>query len=226
MPQGREWEKEYRKPRLVTKGDTPQADTLKFLKFAKKRGVDIGSARVLDIGSGAGRNGNYLAALGAVVVGLEISETAISLAREGARAAETHADYFKHDIGSPYPLDDQSFDVALDVMSSNSLSEDEREIYIREMNRVLRPGGLAYVKSLCKDGDANAKRMLKDHRGPEKDTYVIPGWGLIERVWSREDLESSYSRFFEILHLEKKTNYARYDNRTYKRNYWIAYLRK
>ena len=36
MHQGDIWDREYRNPKLVTKNDGPQADTLRFLKFLKK----------------------------------------------------------------------------------------------------------------------------------------------------------------------------------------------
>lgn len=224
--QEHEWEGEYRKPKLITRRDRPQSDTLKFLKFVRRQGLALSGAAILDVGSGTGRNANYLSGLGSRVIGLEISETAIKLAEEERRIKGVGAEYLKHDIGSPYPFGEGSFDIVLDVMSSNSLTEKEREIYVREAHRVLKPEAFLYVKALCKDGDQNAKRLLKDHPGPEKDTYRIPDWGLVERVWSKDDFNAFYSRFFDIVSLEKKTNYATYGGRVYKRNYWLAYLKK
>lgn len=226
MSQGEKWESEYRKPKLVTKDDAPQADTLKFVKWLRKeQGLDMEGLQVLDIGSGTGRNSNHLAGLGAKVTGLEISDTALRLAEERAKGKEANVRHFKHDIGAPYPLEDGSFDVALDVMSSNSLSEDEREICASEIHRVLKPGGWLYMKALCKDGDKNAQNLIKKSPGREKDTYVIPEWGLQERVWSRDDFMGFYGVLFDVIELEKKTNYATYSGRKFKRNYWVAYLR-
>lgn len=225
MAQHREWEGEYRKPRLVTKDESPQRDTMDFLRFLRReQGIDLSGSCVLDIGSGTGRNANHIAAEGAKVVGLEISETALKLAVERGKG-KGDVRYFQHDIGSPYPLSDASYDIALDVMSSNSLSDDEREIYAREVHRVLRPGGWFFVKALCKDADKNAHALLKSNPGKEKDTYRIPEWGLEERVWSRQDFVDYYSPFFDIEFLEKKTNYSTFDGRKYKRNFWLAYLR-
>jgi hypothetical protein len=36
MHQGNAWEREYKNPKLITKNDGPQADTLRFFKFLKK----------------------------------------------------------------------------------------------------------------------------------------------------------------------------------------------
>lgn len=226
MSQEGKWESEYRHSKLVTKDDAPQKDTLKFIKWLRKEhDIDIDGLAVLDIGSGTGRNSNHLAAEGAKVIGIEISDSALKIAEERARGKEKNVRHFKHDIGAPYPFDDDSFDVALDVLSSNSLDEDEREVYASEVHRVLKPGGWFYVKALCKDGDKNAQKLLKKSPGRGKDTYRMPEWGLEERVWSKDDFENFYGRFFDIVMIEKKTNYATYDKRKYKRNYWVAYLR-
>lgn len=224
--QDKKWESEYRNPKLVTKAEEPQSDTLKFLKWLRKEmGFSVEGARVLDVGSGTGRNANYLAGLGAEVAGLEISDTALKLAKERAVNVVGTATYHKQDIGSKYPFEDKTFDIALDVMSSNSLLEKGREICVSELSRTLKPGGWLYIKALCKDGDKNALALLKKNPGPERDTYIIPEWGLAERVWSRKDFEEYYSRFFDIVELEKKTNYASFNGRTYKRNYWLGYMR-
>jgi hypothetical protein len=114
----------------------------------------------------------------------------------------------------------------LDVTSSNSLSEGERSIYLSETNRVLKNGGYFFVKALCRDGDTNAKYLLKNFPGKEKDTYIMPELGVTERVWSKEDFIIAYEKYFTILNLEKKTIYSRMNNRVYKRNFWVAYLKK
>ncbi|HVS79841.1 MAG TPA: class I SAM-dependent methyltransferase [Candidatus Paceibacterota bacterium] len=230
MAQYDAWEREYRNSKLLTKDADPQKDTLRFIKFLKKdAGIRPERVRVLDIGSGTGRNGNHFASLGADVVGLEISDTAVRIARERAGKENVRAEYFKHDIGSPYPLDDESFDIAIDVTSSNSLLGSERDVYLREAHRVLKSdpdSGYFFVKTLCKDSDENAKALLKKSPGPEIDTYRMPELGLVERVWSRKDFEEFYGQLFEIIHLEKKESYTRLNNRSYKRMFWIAYMQK
>ena len=111
-------------------------------------------------------------------------------------------------------------------MSSNSLNESEREIYLAEVNRVLKNGGHFFVRALCKDGDSNAKNLLKLSPGPEYDTYIIKDMNLVERVFSKADFTKDYSKYFKIQELIKKTNYAQFKGRSYKRNYWLAYMKK
>jgi SAM-dependent methyltransferase len=224
--QEKEWEREYRNSKLVTKENEPQQDTVRFVRWLKGQGVTVDGAKVIDLGSGTGRNSFYFTGLGAKVTGLEISRTAIEMGEKNAKEAGLEIDYRKQSIGETLPFRDGEFDIALDVTSSNSLSEAERDIYLIETRRVLKEGGYFFVKALCKDGDQNAKNLLKQFPGREKDTYIMPDMGIVERVWGKEDFIETYEKYFTILHLEKKTSYSRMNDRSYKRNFWIAYLKK
>lgn len=235
--QGNIWDREYKDPKFVTKKDEPQKDTLRFLKFLKKKyGYDVDSRIILDLGCGTGRNANYLASTGNSVIGIEVSTVALNLAKERARELNLSVDYRLGDIGEEYNIKDSSVDIVLDVTSSNSLNEKGREVYLKEVHRVLKGpnsqdlnrGGSGYffVRALAKDGNKNVKNLLKNSPGKEYDTYIIKEIGLTERVFSRKDFIEMYSKYFKILHLEKKTSYTTFNNRIYKRDYWLAYLTK
>ncbi len=228
MPhQGYVWEKEYRNPKLVTKNEGPQADTVRFLKFLKKeQKYIVRDKTILDLGCGTGRNANYLAEKGNKVIGIEISKTALSLAQSRAHDLDIDVDYRLGDIGEPYTIDDSSMDIILDITSSNSLDEKGRAAYLQEVSRILKKGGYFFVRALCKDGNKNVKNLLKDSPGVEYDTYIMREIGLTERVFSREDFIEMYSKYFKILSLEKKTSYTTVNDRIYKRNYWIVYMKK
>ena len=116
--------------------------------------------------------------------------------------------------------------MVLDVTSSNSLNEAGREVYLKETHRVLKSGGYFFVRALAKDGNKNVKNLLKQSGGREYDTYIIKEIGLTERVFSREDFTKMYTQYFKILHLEKKSNYTTFNNRIYKRDYFLAYMQK
>ncbi len=225
--QGDAWEREYKNPKLVTKRDGPQADTLRFLKFLKKdQKYTVENKVILDLGCGTGRNSNYLAREGNTVIGIEISKTALDVAKSRAYDLGIEVDYRLGDIGQPYNVESGSIDIILDVTSSNSLDETGRATYLSECNRLLKGGGYMFVRALCKDGNKNVKNLLKDSPGKEYDTYIIKEIGLTERVFSREDFIKLYSQFFKILKLEKKTSYTTFNDRIYKRDYWLAYLQK
>jgi SAM-dependent methyltransferase len=227
MHQGSVWDREYRNPKLVTKNDGPNADTLRFFKFLKKdQKYSVENKTILDLGCGTGRNSNYLAEKRNIVIGIEISKTALNVAKERAQSSGLNVDYRLGDIGEPYEIKDESVDIIIDVTSSNSLDEKGRETYLKESHRVLKNSGYMFVRALCKDGNKNVKNLLKDNPGKEYDTYIIKEIGLTERVFSRDDFIKMYGKFFKILKLDKKTNYATFNNRIYKRDYWLAYLQK
>jgi ubiquinone/menaquinone biosynthesis C-methylase UbiE len=221
------WEKEYRNPTFLTKEMEPQADTVRFFKFLKKEEKFVFEGkRLIDLGCGTGRNSFYAHELGFDAHGIDISQTAIEEGLEYAKANNISIDLTVGSIGKRLSYEDESFDIALDVTSSNSLTETEREIYFEEMYRVLKPGGYVYVKALCKEGDANAKELLKRSPGSEMDTYILPEQKIVERVWTKKDITDFYARRFNILHLEMKESYTTMGDRRYKRRFWLVYLRK
>jgi SAM-dependent methyltransferase len=232
--QERAWEAEYKNPLMLSPSNTPLADVMRFVKWLKKKfrkegsRLDFDTLTVLDLGSGTGRNALYFAESGANVIGYEISDTAIATAKKFAQASNfnLNLEYQKRDIGAPYPLKDSSVGLILDATSSNSLTDAARKIYLQEAFRVLMPGGYMFVRTLCKDGDVNAKALLTNSPGPETDMYLHPDVGIAERVFSKGEFEKLYGEKFKILNLEKTMHYNTISGRKYKRNYWLAYLQK
>ena len=171
MTQESVWDREYKNSKLLVKENKPSSDIVRFVKFLRKgEGIQIENLMVLDLGSGMGRNSFYFAELGAKVVGFEISQTAINIAKTNMSKTVFDIEYKKQSIGEKFLVEDSSFDIVLDVLASNSLTEVEREVYITEAQRVLKKGGYFFVKGLCKEGDDNAKYLLKNFPGKEKDT--------------------------------------------------------
>lgn len=232
MTQERAWNEEYKAQKLLSPSNIPQGDVVRFLRWLKKEKKKSGAPlemeglRVLDLGSGTGRNAYYFAEQDAIVIGYEFSDNALALARKVARHGEVSITYEKQDIGRPYPLEDESIDLALDVTSSNSLSDLGREVCVKELHRVLVPGGQLFLRALSFEGDAHAKELVKRYPGPDPDTYIHPDLGIVEKVFSRETLQKTYGPYFTINKLEKVQHYATVAGRKYKRSYFIAYMEK
>ena len=232
------WEYEYANRRLMT-GVKPAKSFLQWIKHVIKEDGRRGSAlplqgtRVLDLGSGEGKNALYLATLGATVDGIEIASNAVATTKERIKElSDVYGSEFgvvrvrEGSIGQQYQFPDATFDLIIDITSSNSLSETERMVYLNESCRVLKSGGRMFVRALCKDGDTNAKQLLKLHPGQEHDTYLQPDWGLVERVFSEVDIKALYGTKFTILNLTKETHYTTVGTQKYKRNFWLLSLRK
>jgi SAM-dependent methyltransferase len=232
MSQQSAWDREYTSQKLLSPSNVPHADVVRFLRWLKKEHkkaddpIDMEQMRVLDLGSGTGRNSYYFAEQGAKVIGLEFSQTALALAQKIARHGDMDIEYRLHDIGTPYTILDHSIDIALDVTSSNSLSDSGRVVYLKELERVLNPDGYLFLRALSFESDVHAKELVKRFPGPDPDTYIHPDLHIVEKVFSRETLKRTYEPYFNILLLDKVQHYATVAGRKYKRSYWVVYMQK
>ena len=169
------WEKEYINPTFISKDGKPQEDFLKFLKWVKKNKVRaLEGSEILDAGCGTGRNAYYLAEkYEAKVSAFDFAKSAIAFAKE--HFSHSDLSFIVHNMKDTLPYVDESFDFVFDIMASFSLSDGERERYVKEISRVLKPGGLMYVRTLAKEGDKNAQFLIKNNPGKDEDTYMHHG---------------------------------------------------
>lgn len=215
------WEKEYRDPKLVSLSMEPIKSLKDFVRFLRKReGLELSNLNILDLGCGNAKNSFYISEQGFhnKITGIDISETALKYARE----LVPQGNFIRGNIGEALPFADNSFDIILDITSSNSLSEKERGVYLKEIQRILKPNSYFFLRALCKDGDKNAQNLILTNPGGEKDTYIMPSIGLTERVFSREDLIENYSHLGELKYLDKETHYTKFNGKSYKRNFWVG----
>ncbi len=221
------WEKEYEQGQLVSLDDKPQSYMNRYfrrLKFSLDK--DFEDWSVLDLGSGTGRNSNFLAEKGSEVTGIEIAKNALELAKKRAIEMGVKVNYLHQSIGEPYPFKDNSFDLVMDITSSNSLNNAEREVYLKEVHRVLKPGGAFWVRTLSLDNDKNAKNLLKLFPGSEEHTYIMPGTGIEEHVFTRQEFYKLYQQYFDIKKFEKPVTYTPFKGQPYKRHFFFAWMKK
>jgi SAM-dependent methyltransferase len=101
---------------------------------------------VLDAGCGTGENALHVASQGLHVLGVDVAETALSIAREKAAARGIEADFV---VADAFHLDrlGQMFDTVLDCGLFHTFDSDERRDYVASLASVTGRGGNLYV--LC-----------------------------------------------------------------------------
>lgn len=117
---------------------------------------------VIDVGCGTGENALYLAALGASVVGVDASPTAIARAREKARTRGIKASFLVADALALEGLG-RSFDTAIDCGLFHTFPDDDRPAFERGLRSVVRPGGRYALLcfSEAEPGDAGPRRVTQ-----------------------------------------------------------------
>ena len=220
------WEREYQNPQFLTLGTEPLSDIRHFMKWLRrKQKIDTTDFVVLDNGCGNGKNIKYiLEQFAHSGFGYDISETAIIAARELSKGLPIH--YSVQSFIDPIPVADTSIDLAIDSTASHVLPELERKKYISELVRKLKPGGYLFLRTLCLEGDQNAKKLIQQFPGKSNQSYILPGTGIEETAFTWQDILDVYEKDFEILFHEKTSGYQKWGNQSYKRNYWTVYLRK
>jgi len=153
---------------------SPPIDSAYPLEYAYALLGDIRGKTVLDLGCGSGENSLLLARRGADVVGVDISESLLALARKrlvvnGCADASVR---FVPASAHRLPMPDASVDVVLGIAILHHLDLDSTS---REVFRVLRPGGRAIFKEPVRDSRiVRSVRNLVPYRAPDVSPFERP----------------------------------------------------
>lgn len=115
-------------------------------------------SNALDVGCGEGRFCRKLASLGIATCGIDPVTEMIDIARQ----KQPEGDY-KVGFAEDLPVDNESFDLVVSYISLIDI--DDAEQAIREMSRVLKPGGRILVANLSSFATSNTpfgKRICRD----------------------------------------------------------------
>jgi ubiquinone/menaquinone biosynthesis C-methylase UbiE len=124
------------------------------------------------------------------VTGLDISKTFVDLARKNAAEERVHVD-FRLGNASRMPFADKSFDLLVCRAAFKNFSEPERAL--KEMRRVLRPGGTGVIIDLRRDASmADVKHAVDGmNLGPVNRVLTTLTFRLmlLKRAYTKEELE-------------------------------------
>jgi len=175
------WEQYYKKTPLdEIPWQKTQADY--FTKIIEMGKVKSGS--VLDLGCGTGVKSIYLAKKGFKVTGVDISKTAIKLAKENARKAKIKVNFIVADATDLSFLKNKKFDFILDWANLHGIPKSKRRKYISGIVKHTKKGGKLLLR--CFDKNRTQKE------------FTLRPMGLIY-LFSKEDIKNLFSKHFKIL---------------------------
>lgn len=142
---GRPWDASYQDGPAPWDVGHPQPAIVRLASGAKFTG------KVLDAGCGTGDNTLHVAALGLPVLGVDVAETALAIAREKAAERGIEATFATADALKLERLG-QTFDTVLDCGLLHTFDGDERSAYAASLAAVTEQGGTLYVLCFSDDG--------------------------------------------------------------------------
>jgi SAM-dependent methyltransferase len=106
---------------------------------------------VLDAGCGTGENAIHIASLGLSVLGVDVAETALAIARAKAGARGIEVEFAAADAFQLERLG-RTFETVLDCGLFHSFDRDERPGYVASLASVTEHGGTLHVLCFSDDG--------------------------------------------------------------------------
>jgi ubiquinone/menaquinone biosynthesis C-methylase UbiE len=117
-------------------------------RVVSERGL---AGAVLDVGCGTGENALYVASLGFVVVGVDVAETALVIARQKAGDRGIEVEFAAADALKLERLE-RTFETVLDCGMLHTFDADERRAYAASVARVTNHNGTLYVLCFSDEG--------------------------------------------------------------------------
>lgn len=111
------------------------------------------SGAVLDAGCGTGENALHIARLGLPVLGVDVAETALAMARQKAAALKSAIDV-EFVAADAFHLErlGQSFMTVLDCGLFHTFDAEERPTYVASLTQVIEHNGTLYVLCFSDEG--------------------------------------------------------------------------
>ena len=144
---GQPWDASYRDGPAPWDIGTPQPA---IARLASEGGF---AGAVLDAGCGTGENALLLASLGLPVLGVDVAETALAIAREKADDRGIEVEFATADALQLERLG-RRFETVLDCGLFHTFDSDERPGYVASLASVTEHAGTLYVLCFSDDGPA------------------------------------------------------------------------
>jgi len=135
------------------------------------------SGTVLDAGCGTGENALHLASLGLPVLGIDVAETALAIAREKSKARGIEVEFATADAFHLRDLQ-RMFENVLDCGLFHTFDSDERIRYVMSLASVTKRDGTLYVLCFSDEGPETGPHPVSEEE--LKATFnASSGWIVI-----------------------------------------------
>jgi SAM-dependent methyltransferase len=181
---GQPWDASYRDGPAPWDIAAPQPAVVRLA------GAGVFGGAVLDAGCGTGDNALHIAARGLHILGVDVAETAVSIARDSAAARGLDAEFIVADARNLDRLG-RVFDTVLDCALFHAFDNDERRDYVASLASVTRPGACLYL--LCfsdADPDTAGPHPVSRH---ELSAPFTPGSGWSIAAIRPERLQARFA---------------------------------
>jgi SAM-dependent methyltransferase len=164
---GRSWDAEYHEGPPPWDIGQPQPA---IVRVASEGGF---AGTVLDAGCGTGENALHLASSGLAVLGVDVAETALAMARKKAHDRGIEAEFAAADAFELERLG-RAFDTVLDCGLFHTFDGDERPRYVASLASVTRHDGTLYVLCFSDEGPDTGPHPIRQE---ELRAAFNPGTG-------------------------------------------------
>src|SRR5437763_11084281 len=152
---GLPWDASYHDGPAPWDVDQPQPAVV---RLASKGGF---AGTVLDAGCGTGENALLIAGLGFPVLGIDVAETALAIAREKARQRNIDIEFAVADAFQLLRLG-RTFDTVLDCGLFHTFDSNERPGYVASLGSVTRHDATMYLLCFSDDGPNTGPHPVRE----------------------------------------------------------------
>lgn len=135
--------------------------------------------KVLDVGCGTGNFSIKLAKMGCEVVGIDISEEMLKVAKDKAKKEGLNIKFYNMDVYD-MKFEDNCFDGVISVTAFEFLKDPEKAI--EEMFRVLKPNGYLLIGTINKDSAWGEMYLSKEFQ--ENSVFKYANFKTVEDMKS------------------------------------------
>ena len=156
--------------------------------------IDTGKVRpcrAVDLGCGAGNYAIYLATRGFEVIGIDISPTAVKIAKENARTKNVNCNFLVADVVQGLDELHQTWQFAYGWGLLHHIPPDQRQKYVDNVSRILDPAG-KYLSVSFSEKD-NGFAGPRNRRQSQLGTVLY--------FSSEAELTKLFETYFEIIDL-------------------------